>query len=175
MGMRTGVNAPALLVDKYINTAYDNVKKVADSIDNVNTLADNLELIDDVAEDFNIVVSNLNDVVAVGVNINHVITNSNNIVVIQSANANALSAEASKVQASEAADRASAAALTLIAAGTILPTCSNTAFSDIYGPVIDLGTIELDPPTYFAIENIPVVRVDLSSSIENTQYDFAEL
>jgi hypothetical protein len=138
---------------------------VADNINDVNTVANNIDSV------------NIN-----AANINDINTNADNIVAIQSASANALSAqqnalsaEASKQQASEEADRASAAALTLIAAGTILPTCSNTAFSDIYDSVIDLGTIELDPPTYFAIENIPVVRVDLSSSIENTQYDFAEL
>jgi hypothetical protein len=39
MGMRTGMNAPAVLIDKYINSAYDIVKTVADAIDDVATVA----------------------------------------------------------------------------------------------------------------------------------------
>jgi len=42
--MRTGVNAPALLVDKYINSAYDTVKVVADNIGDVNIVADLAEV-----------------------------------------------------------------------------------------------------------------------------------
>jgi hypothetical protein len=42
MGMRSGVNAPAVLIDKYINTAYDKVKVLVDNIDYIVTIADEI-------------------------------------------------------------------------------------------------------------------------------------
>ena len=42
MGIRTGMNAPAVLIEKYINSAYDDVKLVADNIDSVVTLSENI-------------------------------------------------------------------------------------------------------------------------------------
>ena len=40
MAIRSGINAPAHLVDKYINTAYDTVKSVADNLSTLTSLAD---------------------------------------------------------------------------------------------------------------------------------------
>lgn len=42
MGIRTGMNAPAVLIEKYINSAYDNVKLVADNIESVVILSENI-------------------------------------------------------------------------------------------------------------------------------------
>jgi len=42
MVMRTGVNAPAVLIDKYINSAYDTVKVVADNINNIISIANEI-------------------------------------------------------------------------------------------------------------------------------------
>ena len=39
MSLRTGMNAPAVLIDKYINSAYDNVKLVADSLSDIAAVA----------------------------------------------------------------------------------------------------------------------------------------
>jgi hypothetical protein len=40
MLLRSGMNAPAVLIDKYINTAYDNIKLVADNISGVIAVAE---------------------------------------------------------------------------------------------------------------------------------------
>jgi hypothetical protein len=43
MGMRTGMNVPAVLIDKYINSAYDVVKVVSDNIGDVNIVNNSIE------------------------------------------------------------------------------------------------------------------------------------
>lgn len=45
MGLRPSSRGPTGLVDKYIGTAYDNVKEVADNIEDVNIVADNIALL----------------------------------------------------------------------------------------------------------------------------------
>jgi hypothetical protein len=44
--MRTGMNAPAVLIDKYINSAYDTVKTVADAMDDVTLVANSIDELD---------------------------------------------------------------------------------------------------------------------------------
>jgi hypothetical protein len=38
MAMRTGMNAPAVLIDKYIGTAYDVIKQSVDNLDSIKDL-----------------------------------------------------------------------------------------------------------------------------------------
>lgn len=40
MSLRTGMNAPAVLIDKYINSAFDTVKSVSDNLDSVVAVGD---------------------------------------------------------------------------------------------------------------------------------------
>ena len=77
MGISTTRRGDADLVERYINTAYDNVKTVADSIEDVNTIVDNLSNVTTTA-------TNIANVNTVGLNITDVNYLADNFAELQS-------------------------------------------------------------------------------------------
>jgi hypothetical protein len=184
-------NVASIVADNIssVNTVANNINDVvivANNINDVNIVADNIN-------DVNIVAYNINDVVIVADNVADVDTvadsidsvniNADNILAIQTALLNAQLAQASAVLAANAAFSLSSR----VANHSAVIQYPNTAFTDAWNGFIvgisaqspgvttdiskDIGPITINPRAGFSNENVPLVRTDLASNLESTDYE----
>ena len=82
MGLRPGSQSPDCLVKSHIGSAYDNVKTVADNIEDVNSVANNLDnitVVGNSAPYMQTIADNIDDVVDVSTNMDDVILVADNM------------------------------------------------------------------------------------------------